>query len=103
MPSACRGKSPRGIDSRPPSDRNEGGRRKPRPEIPVARAGKVEESPPRCYHGPLLMSSFADFGLLPTLEASIVEKGLETPTEIQTRAVPALLEGKSVIGLSPTG
>ena len=49
------------------------------------------------------MSSFADFGLLPTLQASLVEKGLETPTEIQTRAVPALLAGKSVIGLSPTG
>jgi len=49
------------------------------------------------------MSSFADFNLLPTLQATLAEKGLETPTEIQTRAVPALLGGKSVIGLSPTG
>lgn len=49
------------------------------------------------------MSSFADFPLLPTLQATLAEKGLTTPTEIQLRAVPALLQGKSVIGLSETG
>jgi len=49
------------------------------------------------------MSSFADFSLLPTLQAALAEEGLVTPTEIQTRAIPALLQGKSVIGLSETG
>ena len=49
------------------------------------------------------VSTFADFPLLPTLQATLAEQGLTTPTEIQVRAVPALLEGKSVIGLSPTG
>lgn len=49
------------------------------------------------------MSSFADFKLLPTLQASLAEMGLTTPTQIQTRAIPALLAGKSVIGLSETG
>jgi len=43
------------------------------------------------------MSSFADFKLLPSLLATLAEEGLVTPTEIQTRAVPALLQGKSVI------
>jgi ATP-dependent RNA helicase RhlE len=49
------------------------------------------------------MSSFADFNLLPSLQATLAEEGLVTPTEIQTRAIPALLQGKSVIGLSETG
>jgi len=49
------------------------------------------------------MTSFSDFSLLPTLQATLAEKGLTTPTEIQARAVPALLQGKSVIGLSETG
>lgn len=49
------------------------------------------------------MSTFADFGLLPTLQATLAEKGIVTPTQIQQRAVPALLQGKSVIGLSETG
>jgi ATP-dependent RNA helicase RhlE len=49
------------------------------------------------------MSSFADFALLPSLLATLVEENLVTPTEIQTRAIPALLAGKSVIGLAETG
>jgi len=49
------------------------------------------------------MSAFADFPLLPTLQASLAEAGLTTPTEIQVRAIPALLAGKSVIGHSQTG
>src|SRR5690348_15800792 len=49
------------------------------------------------------MSSFADFSLLPSLQATLAEEGLVTPAEMHTRAIPALLEGKSVIGLSETG
>ena len=49
------------------------------------------------------MSTFADFGLLATLQATLAEMKIVTPTQIQERAVPALLGGKSVIGLSETG
>jgi len=49
------------------------------------------------------MSAFADFALLPSLQATLAEEDLTTPTEIQTRAIPALLAGKSVIGLAETG
>jgi len=49
------------------------------------------------------MSTFAAFPLLPTLQASLTELELTTPTEIQTRAIPALLAGKSVVGLAETG
>ncbi len=49
------------------------------------------------------MSLFTDFNLLPSLQASLAEKGLTTPTEIQDRAIPLLLEEHSVIGISETG
>jgi ATP-dependent RNA helicase RhlE len=49
------------------------------------------------------MSSFTDFNLLPTIQATLAEKGLVTPTEIQSRALPQLLKGKSVVGVSETG
>ena len=49
------------------------------------------------------MSAFAGFPLLPSLQATLTAEGLVQPTEIQRRAIPALLTGKSVIGLSETG
>ncbi|MBL7670185.1 MAG: DEAD/DEAH box helicase [Bdellovibrionaceae bacterium] len=49
------------------------------------------------------MSLFSSFDLLPTLYSTLVEKGFVTPTEIQQRALPALLAGKSVVGVSETG
>lgn len=48
-------------------------------------------------------SKFTDFGLLSTLQETLNEKGLKTPTEIQDRAIPALLGGRSVIGVAETG
>jgi ATP-dependent RNA helicase RhlE len=49
------------------------------------------------------MSAFSSFPLLPTLQATLKEKGFEVPTEIQSKAVPALLAGRSVVGVSQTG
>lgn len=49
------------------------------------------------------MSTFSDFPLLPTLQATLEEKGLTKTTEIQSRAVPLLLNGKSIVGVSETG
>ena len=49
------------------------------------------------------MNSFADFALLPTLQESLVEKNLTKPTEIQAQVVPALLTGRSVVGVAETG
>jgi superfamily II DNA/RNA helicase len=49
------------------------------------------------------MLSFSDFKLLDTLQASLSEKGLIKPTEIQARAIPALLEGRSIVGVAETG
>lgn len=47
--------------------------------------------------------SFSDLKLLPSLQATLAEQGLVTLTEIQRRALPALLEGRSVVGVAETG
>lgn len=49
------------------------------------------------------MKNFSSLGLLPSLEKTIEEKGWVTPTEIQARALPALLEGRSIVGVAETG
>ena len=49
------------------------------------------------------MKTFADFGLLPTLMETLVEKRLTRPTEIQSRAIPSLLAGRSMVGVAETG
>jgi ATP-dependent RNA helicase RhlE len=49
------------------------------------------------------MSTFSQFDLLDSLQATLSEKGLVTPTEIQARTIPALLEGRSVVGVAETG
>ncbi len=51
----------------------------------------------------LNMNSFAELALLSTLQETLAEKNLTTPTEIQAQAVPALLEGRSVVGVAETG
>jgi len=49
------------------------------------------------------MSLFTDFDLLPSLQATLAEKGLITPTDIQNRTIPALLDEQSIVGVSETG
>ncbi len=49
------------------------------------------------------MAEFSSFGLLPSLQATLAEKDFVTATEIQARALPILLKGKSLIGVSETG
>jgi ATP-dependent RNA helicase DeaD len=47
--------------------------------------------------------TFADLGLVDTLVDQLASLGYETPTPIQARAIPTLLEGKDVVGLAQTG
>lgn len=51
----------------------------------------------------LNMTDFTQFNLLPTLQATLIEKSFKTPTEIQKSAIPLLMSGKSVVGVSETG
>lgn len=49
------------------------------------------------------MFSFDEINLLPSLKKTLAEKSLKVPTEIQRRAMPVLLSGKSVVGVAQTG
>ncbi|MCC6806101.1 MAG: DEAD/DEAH box helicase [Deltaproteobacteria bacterium] len=49
------------------------------------------------------MNAFSDLPLLPSLQQTLVEKSLVTPTEIQARVIPELLAGRSIVGVSETG
>lgn len=49
------------------------------------------------------MITFKSFSFLPTLQATLLEKGFKVPTEIQERALPILMAGKSLVGVSETG
>ena len=49
------------------------------------------------------MTTFTCFTLIPTLQATLAERAIVTPTEIQARVLPALLEGRSVVGVAETG
>jgi ATP-dependent RNA helicase DeaD len=47
--------------------------------------------------------SFDDLGLPAGLLAAVSSAGFVTPTPIQAAAIPALLSGRDVVGLAPTG
>ncbi len=47
--------------------------------------------------------SFSSFKLHPQIAAGVKALGFETPTPIQTQAIPPVLAGKDVMGLAQTG
>lgn len=47
--------------------------------------------------------SFAELGLSPELVAAVEALGWVDPTPIQTRAIPAVLQGRDVVGIAQTG
>ncbi|HWQ29120.1 MAG TPA: DEAD/DEAH box helicase [Dehalococcoidia bacterium] len=49
------------------------------------------------------MSTFQNFGLRPSSLNALGSMDIHTPTPIQERAIPALLEGRDVIGQASTG
>jgi ATP-dependent RNA helicase DeaD len=52
---------------------------------------------------PVETPTFSDLGLVDALVDRLASLGYETPTPIQARAIPTLLEGKDVVGLAQTG
>lgn len=46
---------------------------------------------------------FADFAVNDTVKKNLAESGFELPTPIQDQAIPAILEGKDLIGIANTG
>jgi len=62
-------------------------------------------SAPRHYiqKGMYLLSSFDDFQLSTSSRRALLEMGISTPTSIQERSIPLLLEGRDLIGQAQTG
>src|SRR5512133_2646896 len=50
-----------------------------------------------------MTSAFETLGLQPELIQAIEQLGYEQPTPIQLEAIPALLEGRNVVGQAQTG
>lgn len=48
-------------------------------------------------------TSFKDFPLLNSLQLTLKESKLTKPTEIQQKAIPAILNGTSIVGVAETG
>lgn len=49
------------------------------------------------------MTQFSDLGLAAPLLKTLEELGYETPTPIQVKAIPSLLEGRDLLGIAQTG
>ena len=47
--------------------------------------------------------TFADFGLDPQIQKAVSEQGYLTPTPIQAKAIPHVLEGRDLMGAAQTG
>ncbi len=47
--------------------------------------------------------TFADLALAPSLLRALAEEGFTSPTPIQARSIPMLLEGRDLLGLAQTG
>lgn len=46
---------------------------------------------------------YTDFAFESRVRQAVANKGFETPTEIQDKTIPLILEGKDIVGLSATG
>ena len=53
--------------------------------------------------GFLFLSSFRDFALRPSSFRALERMQIDTPTPIQERSIPALLDGRDVIAQAMTG
>lgn len=47
--------------------------------------------------------TFADFQIDNVLKDAVLSKGFKTPTPIQDKAIPAILDGRDVVGIANTG
>ncbi len=93
-PSSSRGSAPRGPSTR-------GAQRNAPKFDPSIFMKKVEEQTAAQVFVP--KHTFSDFLIVDQLKKNIAKKGYTTPTPIQDQAIPAILEGRDVIGTANTG
>jgi len=69
---------------------------KPCPPVPICGAGAATFER-------VFMTYFSDLGLAEPLVRALEAKGYDTPTPIQQQAIPALLQGRDLLGIAQTG
>lgn len=67
------------------------------PRVLVKKANPIEVNDNEIRH------NFADFQIQNLLKNNVSENGYITPTPIQDRAIPEILDGKDVMGIASTG
>jgi ATP-dependent RNA helicase DeaD len=85
--------------------------KKPRYEVRIKpNAPRVKKVEPVPFVPPVItemepgeVPSFSELGLATSILKAVIELGFDTPTPIQARAIPALLEGRDMIGQAQTG
>lgn len=102
-----------GADSKPQSSRS-GGRgrgrgrwnkkKKTKPAIDISKfINKIDHKRVAEVQSYVPTNSFKDFAFERRVRQAVDNKGFDTPTEIQDKAIPLGLEGRDVVGLSATG
>ena len=67
------------------------------------KAIQLTNAPVRSDSAPLSTSAFAGLGLVPELLKALDAEGYTTPTPIQLKAIPSVLEGRDLLGIAQTG
>src|SRR3546814_11847053 len=68
----------------------------PRTFVRVRGCARIERVHP-------IMTSFSDLGLIEPILRAVATEGYSTPTPIQAAAIPALAEGRDLLGVAQTG
>ncbi len=67
---------------------------------PAPSLDEIADSAPDSFTGE---NGFINFGLAEPIQRALVGQGYTTPTPIQERAIPALMEGRDILGIAQTG
>lgn len=73
----------------------------PRPLNPSLFVNKASPDRPEIKHE--ITHKFSDFLISDQIKENITQKGYVVPTPIQDKVIPAILEGKDVVGIANTG
>lgn len=76
--------------------------RKPKRNAP-SREARAFTPAAEAFEEPAALPSFDELGLAESVRKAVAEAGWESPTPIQARAIPPLLQGRDLIGQAQTG
>lgn len=91
------------LRTAPPGEGQAHGARLPRPFVGSLYGSLPLATPDAPLWRIVLLSSFSSYDLLPSSAKALKEMGITTPTPIQERSIPPLLDGRDVVGQARTG